>query len=413
MRFPLKYTIQPSGNQKLTFSPVVFSWGLVVTIFKTTLWSFNIYIILKNRYSFILHNKETNTTYFTAALLSVSNILIDVITFNNYSRKYSKFLDVCNTLNRFDHNLQLEATTCGLSVKSTSLIAISIVAPMIAQIVRIHTILSLTDNHTATAMNILTTICFYIIHCRQTGMLIHYQPVTRCLAERFRFINMKITQEVNNEICRQLMRQRNPLHPRPNQDRNANDRINSLMIAYHLLCDVVGQANDFYSDLLLASIFHSLLYVTSSLYILFIKLLMKDVIAIILQIVWTLSMICSLCMVVSSSSDVTQAAYETNPVICKIITTKNVNSGLRKQLNSFLLQLRRKHIEFSAAGCFYVNRQILTSMAATVATYLRSAVVVISCSEVGDRMTTVKFMVRPPGAGSDESGIERKSFWTV
>ncbi|KAG8246089.1 hypothetical protein J6590_092733, partial [Homalodisca vitripennis] len=213
----------------------------------------------------------------------------------------------------------------------------------------------------------------------------------------------------------QSMRNRNPLHPRPNQDRNANDSINSLMIAYHLLCDVVGQAGDFYSDLLLASIFRSFLFVTSSLYILFIHILMKDVIPIILQIVWTLSTTCFLCMVVSSSSKVTQAAYETNTVICKLINNTNANPGLRKQLNSFLLQLRSKHIEFYAAGCFKVNRQMLTSMAATVATNLfRSGeptqnssitketecvrpdveqidnVVVLICgNEVGDRMTTI------------------------
>ncbi|XP_046681762.1 gustatory receptor for sugar taste 43a-like [Homalodisca vitripennis] len=183
-------------------------------------------------------------------------------------------------------------------------------------------------------------------------------------------INTKITQEVNNDICRQSMRQRNPPHLRPTHDRNVNDRINSLMIAYHLLCEAVGQACDFYSDLLLASIFRSFLYITSSLYFLFLYISMKDVIPIISEIVWTLSTICFLCMVVSSSSDVTQAAYETNTVICKMTTTKNVNPGLRKQLNSFLLQLTKKHFEFSAAGFFHVNRQMLTSMAATVATNL-------------------------------------------
>ncbi|KAG8265398.1 hypothetical protein J6590_095574 [Homalodisca vitripennis] len=77
-------------------------------------------------------------------------------------------------------------------------------------------------------------------------MLIHIQPVTHSVAERFRIINTKIKEEVKNEIYRQSMRQRNPPHLRHNQDRNVDDRINSLMIAYHLLCVAVGQAIDFY-----------------------------------------------------------------------------------------------------------------------------------------------------------------------
>ncbi|XP_046681806.1 putative gustatory receptor 28b [Homalodisca vitripennis] len=166
------------------------------------------------------------------------------------------------------------------------------------------------------------------------------------------------------------MRQRNPPHLRHNQVRNDNDRINSLMIAYHLLCDAVGQANDFYSDLLLASIFYGFLLVTSCLYFLFVYLVIKDETGVIIAIFWTLSMTCYLCMIVSSSSDVTRAAQETKPVISKLIINTNINPGLRKQLNSFLFQLTKKHLEFSAGGFFNVNRQMLTSMAATVATNL-------------------------------------------
>ncbi|XP_046687443.1 gustatory and pheromone receptor 32a-like [Homalodisca vitripennis] len=166
------------------------------------------------------------------------------------------------------------------------------------------------------------------------------------------------------------MRQRNPPHLRHNQDRNVNDRINSLMIAYHLLCDAVGQANDFYSDLLLASIFYGFLRVTSCLYLLFIYLVIKDETGVIIAIFWTLSMTCYLCMIVSSSSDVTRVAQETKPVISKVITNPNINPGLRKELNSFLFQLTKKHLEFYAGGFFKVNKQMLTSMAATVATNL-------------------------------------------
>ncbi|KAG8334490.1 hypothetical protein J6590_089095, partial [Homalodisca vitripennis] len=160
-----------------------------------------------------------------------------------------------------------------------------------------------------------------------------FKHTQRCLVQALSQQRMQVTNtyhenEKHNHRSHhhlQSMRKRNPPHLRPTHDRNVNDRINSLMIAYHLLCEAI---------------------------------------------VWTLSPICFLCMVVSSSSDVTQASYETNTVVCKLITKTNLNPGLRKQLNSFLLQLTKKHFEFSAAGFFHVNRQMLTSMAATVATNL-------------------------------------------
>ncbi|KAG8308758.1 hypothetical protein J6590_102134, partial [Homalodisca vitripennis] len=187
-----------------------------------------------------------------------------------------------------------------------------------------------------------------------------------------------ITQEVNNDIYRQSMRQWNPPHPRLTQYCNTNDRINSLMIAYHLFIDALCNANDFYSDLLLGSIFHSFLRVTSSLYFIFLHLVVKDTKVIITPFILALSTTCYLCMIVSSISDVTRAAQETTPVISKLITNPKINPGPRKQLNSFFLQLSKKHLEFSAGGFFHVNRQMLTSMAATVATNLLEGKVVAS-----------------------------------
>ncbi|KAG8265154.1 gustatory receptor, partial [Homalodisca vitripennis] len=372
MRFPLKYTLQPSGTKKLEFFPAMFWWGLITTQLQIAFWSFKIYTIITNQCSFTLPYKESKTTLFTATVVAVSNIWVEVISFNSYSRKYSKFLDIFNTLNRIDGNLQLAAAAPvrGIGVKSTAIIAVSIATPLIVQAVRISKFLSMAYNHKTIIMNILSIVCFIIMHCGQTCMLIHFQPVTRCLTERFRIINTKIIQEVNNDIYRQSIQHRNPPHLRLNQDRNANDRINSLMIAYHLLCDAVGQANTFYSNLLLASIATKFVYITASLYLIFLHLIKKNVVGIIILPVLALSMTCYLCMIVSSSSDVTQAAQEMKPIISKLITNPNIRPGLRKQLNSFFFQLRRKHLEFPAGGFFQVNRQMLTSMAATVTTNL-------------------------------------------
>ncbi|KAG8320241.1 hypothetical protein J6590_072695 [Homalodisca vitripennis] len=61
--------------------------------------------------------------------------------------------------------------------------------------------------------------------------------------------------------------------------------------------------------------------------------------------------------IVSSSSDVTRAADETSPIICKLIN-QDLDGGLKRQLESFLLQLAVRNVEVSAGGCFKINREI-------------------------------------------------------
>ncbi|KAG8294875.1 hypothetical protein J6590_092956 [Homalodisca vitripennis] len=80
--------------------------------------------------------------------------------------------------------------------------------------------------------------------------------------------------------------------------------------------------------------------------------------------------ICHLLLVVSSSSDVTQATDETAPIICKLIN-RRLDPVLKRRLESFLLQLTAQNVAFSGRGFFQINRKIVTSLAVTVITNLR------------------------------------------
>ncbi|XP_046671599.1 gustatory receptor for bitter taste 66a-like [Homalodisca vitripennis] len=294
-----------------------------------------------------------------------------LVMFTSYALKYSTFVDISNTLKKFDQYLQMEAPTkCCMTLKATILLVVFTATPIVVYTLHQYMELSLITDYVSLSARIANVVSTTNAHCSQTCMLIHFQPVTKCIAERFRYITTKITQEVNSHRSMQSLRHQNPSQAHLRENGNSSDRINSLMISYHLLCDAVDQANAFYCDLLLTSLFNVFLSYTVCLYFFFIFLIMPSVDGLIAMAVWILSMTCYLIMIVSSSSDVTQAAGETAPTISKLITNTVVDSGLKKQLESFLLQLAKKHLVFSARGFFQINRQMLLSMAATVTTNL-------------------------------------------
>ncbi|KAG8251694.1 hypothetical protein J6590_074272 [Homalodisca vitripennis] len=70
-----------------------------------------------------------------------------------------------------------------------------------------------------------------------------------------------------------------------------------------------------------------------------------------------------LVLMVLSSSGVSDAAAETAPLICRLIN-QDLASELREELHSSLLQLLNENAQFSAEGCFQINRKTLASMAA-------------------------------------------------
>ncbi|XP_046666490.1 putative gustatory receptor 28b [Homalodisca vitripennis] len=188
------------------------------------------------------------------------------------------------------------------------------------------------------------------------------------MAKRFKLINVRIRVAVISERLRQSILRQDTHNVHLRHGCSSCKEVKTLMSAYHLLCDAMNQANAFYGNLLLASIFFTFIDITESIYFLLL-FFHKEENALFHIGAFIFSDASFLVLVALSSSGVSEAAGETAPLIRKQINME-LSSDLREQLKSSLLQLLNKRVEFSAAGFFQINKQTITSMAAAVTTYL-------------------------------------------
>ncbi|KAG8295239.1 hypothetical protein J6590_084247 [Homalodisca vitripennis] len=200
-------------------------------------------------------------------------------------------------------------------------------------------------------------------------MLVQFHEITYCIAKRFRLLNARIRQEVIIHSYRQSMRHHNLPNINHRQDTRSIAKIKSFMSSYQMLRDATYKSNAFYSDTLTSIIFCRFVYVTTSLFLLFLFIVWGSLLLLIITVTWPLCSICYMLLIVSSSSDVTKAADETAPIICKLIN-RRLDSVLKRRLESFLLQLNTQNVEFSGRGFSLINRQILTTIASAVTTNL-------------------------------------------
>ncbi|KAG8258581.1 gustatory receptor [Homalodisca vitripennis] len=278
-------------------------------------------------------------------------MLTEVVTFYSCARSYTNFLDICVTLERVDYRLQLTPSKCWMTVKFTALICVIILTPIIAGGMSLYHILKLTKDHELIISRIILYSCSIATYYFQVCILVQFHEVTHCIATRFRLINARIRQEVIIQSYRQSVLRQYPRCINRGQDRNSNNKIKTFMSAYQMLCEAVDKVNAFYCDPLLSIIFYRFVYVTFTLYALFLCLVSENPLGHIKTPIWLTVHICYLLQIVSSSSDVTQAADETSPIICKLIN-KDLDAGLKRQLDSFLLQLAFQNVEFCAKGGF-------------------------------------------------------------
>ncbi|KAG8309947.1 gustatory receptor [Homalodisca vitripennis] len=366
MGFPLKYTSESATGKKLTFSPAVFCWGLTVTILQTGLLSFVLCVNL-SKGLVIVSNTNTNINVYTIHILAT--ILTQVFSFYSCATKYKQFIDVCETLERFDQSVQLTPSRRWMTVKFTALICNIILTPIISGGMFLYQMLKLAKHHEIIFSLIILYSCSFATYYFQACILVQFHEVTHCIATRFRLINARIRQEVIVQSYRQSVLRQYPRCINRSQVRNSSNKIKTFMSAYQMLRVAADQANSFYCNLLISSTFYKFVIITLTLYTLFLSLVSENPLSLIITGIRTLYHICYLLQIVSSSSDVTQAADETSPIICKLIN-KDLDGGLKKKLDSFLLQLSVQNVEFSAKGGFKINRQMLTTLAATVTTYL-------------------------------------------
>ncbi|KAG8309945.1 gustatory receptor [Homalodisca vitripennis] len=357
--------LKSATGKRLTFSPAVFCWGLTVTILQTGLLGFVLFEDLLKGLS-IVTNTNINVNAFIT--LNITTMMITVFSFYNCARKYSRFLDVCDTLERFDRSLQLTPSKRWMTVKFTTLIAILTVTPIISGGTFLYQILNLAQDYELIISHIIVIACSMIANYIQICILVQFHEVTHCIGTRFRLINARIRQEVTIQSYRQIVLRQSPRCINRGQERNSNNKIKTFMSAYQMLRFAVNLSNGFYSDLLLSLICYKFVHLTITLYTFFLSI-QSGPLSFIEKGLWILCHIGYMIQIVSSSNVVTQAADETSPIICKLIN-KDLYAGLKRQLESFLLQLAVQNLGFSAKGGFKINSPMLTTMAATVITYL-------------------------------------------
>ncbi|KAG8311461.1 gustatory receptor [Homalodisca vitripennis] len=358
--FPLKYAPESSGVTGLIFSPAVFWWGLTVGLLQLGFMCHELYMISVGSFSTLFPERESSIAVLAEFLINGSILSMGLVLFTNYVMKYPTFLEVCNVLEKFDHNLQL-----GIPEYCSTINVPTIVLCLVIRLVLKGVNLCLKRGPELIVREIIACICMEIVQCGRIGLLIQFQQVARGITERFRLVNDRIRLQVlTQSFTRSFLRQ----HPLI-QDWMSCRKVVSLMNCYHLLCDAVHQANVFYGDLLLASMSCTFIEITETLYMFSVCIAKEDALTICGVAACVLSQASFLVLITLSSSGVSEVTRETAPLVRKLIS-QELDSELREELKSFLLQLDSKTVEFSASGFFQLNRKTLTSMTAAVTTYL-------------------------------------------
>ncbi|XP_046678938.1 gustatory receptor for sugar taste 43a-like [Homalodisca vitripennis] len=313
----------------------------------------------------IFPKSEPSISVLAETLAVGSTILTGLVVFTSYALKYPKFLEVCTTLEKIDHDLQLGTPeTC--TTVNLPIVVLSTATTIIIQEANIY--MYLEADPELFVRTVMANVLFVVVFCGQVGLLIHFQQVAYGITRRFRLVNDRIRLEVLTRCLGPTVHQ-NPQCVRIRQDRLSGKKVNSLMSAYHLLCDTVYQANDFYGYLLLTSIYYTFINITQSLYFFLVSIGETDAMNTCTIASAIFYFVTFLVLVAVSSAAVSEAAGDTAPLIRQLMNL-DLGSELREELRSFLLQLAYTPVEFSAAGFFQINRQTLTSITAAVTTYL-------------------------------------------
>ncbi|KAG8306177.1 gustatory receptor [Homalodisca vitripennis] len=359
--FPLKYSSEPDADKKLTFSRAVFWWGSTLTFIQTV-------VLCSIIYAYLSAGMNLSTMQVSIIILIISVMITEVVIFLSSAKEHTKFIDVYSSLEKFDDSLQLVPPKTLMTITYISVIVVT-VTTILLDLSSIFLLLLSGENLEMILNRIVALVSFTISHCRQSCLLVQFQETMYCIAKRFRLINAKIRQEVIIHIYRQSMRHHGPLFINHRGDTRSIARIKSFMTSYQMLCDAAYKANTFYSDILTSLIFCKFIFVTVTLFMFFLGFVSEHLVGMVLTGTWALCHICYVLLIVSSSSDVTQAADETSPIICKLIN-RRLDPVLKRRLESFLLQLNTQNAAFSGRGFFQINRKMLTSLAATVITNL-------------------------------------------
>ncbi|KAG8335015.1 gustatory receptor [Homalodisca vitripennis] len=365
---PLESISGPKNIKRLTFSLTGFICSLALFMLQEVLCCIVLYMNAMKEMS------NSRAIKFAMVLDIVSLQTVAAVTFFTGTRKYPKIIGVLSTLQRAYRDLQYTKREDKTRVKvfvitiiSTLLFSISFVNLVISDLEVVH-------------FFAISYTSIMLINCTEIAFLLHFTHVAKNIAIGFRMLNFKIKEEITKSIIQPTEMNHNPfdadsIHKRLFDSMIVENvfskikKMKSLMNTYWMLCDAVHQANDFYCDQLMAVVFSLFVHVTIKSYFFFLHVRAGEVFASTTETAWVLAHICYELLLFKLSTEVTNSADETGPVICKLIN-KDVDPNLRKELEGFLLQLPHHHARFSARGFFQIHNETLTSMAGAVTTYL-------------------------------------------
>ncbi|XP_046666427.1 uncharacterized protein LOC124358179 [Homalodisca vitripennis] len=323
---PLKYKNDSSGGKEITFSFTVCVWGWVVIVLQTCLSQITLYIDYHGRQYGDPIRMTSYTAIFAVMLDIISLNIMALVVFMMSFRHYKKFIEICYLLGKVDLYFGQKCES-GEKPKVFAIVAYMITL-CVTNVVQESFLESEGRNTFVYYIPVLT---LYFV---AASLFIQFTTVTQNIVTRFRLVNETIKKAVINKSFGQLSKNHDLANIVAIQDNTSCvTKLRELMDLYWLLCDAVKHANVFYGNQLLAAVFSAFVHIIINLYYLFLHLRPGQASFLVMQGVWAITHVSHLVLLVRPSTDVTDAANETAPMVCRLLN-RDLSKNIRKQIAS-------------------------------------------------------------------------------
>ncbi|XP_050492519.1 gustatory receptor for sugar taste 43a-like isoform X3 [Bombus huntii] len=146
--------------------------------------------------------------------------------------------------------------------------------------------------------------------------------------------------------------------------------ISELIMVHSLLCDTVSLINTAFGVVLLAVTISCLLHLIITPYFLIVQANEKhEWIFLVVQAGWCIIHISRMLIIVQPSYSTVAEGKRTATLVSQLLSCC-FEADVRRELEIFSLQLLHRPLEFSACGLFSLDRNLITSIAGVITTYL-------------------------------------------
>ncbi|XP_050597291.1 gustatory receptor for sugar taste 43a-like [Bombus affinis] len=146
--------------------------------------------------------------------------------------------------------------------------------------------------------------------------------------------------------------------------------ISELIMVHSLLCDTVSLINAAFGVVLLAVTISCLLHLVITPYFLIVQANEKhEWIFLVVQVGWCIFHISRMLIIVQPSYSTVAEGKKTAALVSQLLSCC-FEADARRELEIFSLQLLHRPLEFSACGLFSLDRNLITSIAGVITTYL-------------------------------------------